>query len=263
MHQKTRLAVFCLALCGLTAATLWTTPAAHARGAEAAAPLQIDKNGTVMTLPVTASAQVVNDQAELQFFVLETHRDLKQATAKVLKRMTQGVDALKAGGLAIQLQTGGMHSYPRYGKPANGEAAKIEGWEVRQSLSVRVTDIRQVGEVAGKAARYFGFEGVSFSVSERTREAVQEELMRTALESVRRQAACVAAALGAAPSKVRIESLDWSASDAVSGPVYARNALKAAMDGTVMEQALAPTPSFEAGKSQLTRRVTAKLRILR
>ena len=98
MHQKTRLAVFCLALCGLTAATLWTTPAAHARGAEAAAPLQIDKNGTVMTLPVTASAQVVNDQAELQFFVLETHSDLKQATAKVLKRMTQGVDALKAGG---------------------------------------------------------------------------------------------------------------------------------------------------------------------
>ncbi|MGN1208754.1 MAG: SIMPL domain-containing protein [Duodenibacillus sp.] len=261
MHQKTRLAVLCLALLGLGTAITYI-PAACAKPASSA-PLQIDRNGTVMTLPVTAAAQVDNDEALLQFFVLETHRDLQHATAKVLERMTKGINALKAGRFAAEFQTEGMQSYPRYGRGVSGQVAKIESWEVRQSLSVRVTDVTQVGAVAQLAASHFGFEGVSFSVSERTREAVQENLMRTALESVRRQAAAVASALGATPSKVRIESLDWSASDAVSGPVYARNALKASMDGAVLEGAQAPVASFEVGKTRLTRRVTAKLRIVR
>ena len=68
-----------------------------AAGVQAAAPKPPRATqGTTVTLPVTASVEVANDQAVIELYVLEQSKDIAQATTKAIERAAEGLKQLKA-----------------------------------------------------------------------------------------------------------------------------------------------------------------------
>ena len=218
------------------------------------------KDGTVLNLSATASVELANDQAVVNFYAMETAPTLLEATQKVLKRVNEGLAKVKALDIKAEYETTNLSSYPRYNEPKKGEAAKIVGWEVRQSISGTVKEVDDAAELAQQAAKYFAFDGVRFSLSKAAQSKVQEQLMREALIDVRTQAAIIAEELGAKPSDVRVESINFNRSNYGMGVEYKTNMPRLAA-ARATDAASMPLPQFEPGKSTVSRQVSAQLRI--
>ena len=122
------------------------------------------KDGTVLNLSATASVELANDQAVVNFYAMDTAPTLLEATQKVLKRVNEGLAKVKALDIKAEYETTNLSSYPRYNEPKKGEAAKIVGWEVRQNISGTVKEVDDAAKLAQQAAKYFAFDGVQFSL---------------------------------------------------------------------------------------------------
>lgn len=241
----------------------WIAPAmlcAAAFSAQAAGPAVqpcVYQAGTSVTLPVTATVELPNDQAVVSFYTMEVDKDLKTATKKVIERVNKGLTELKALNLPVEFETQSMSSYPRYNQPKDGANPEIVGWEVRQNISGTVTDVSAAAPVAQKVGEHFAFERVNFTLSREAKEKVQSELMKSAVEQARRQANEIAVTLGESEANVHIESLDFNASNIehYSNRMYAMAAKSAMADGAM------PLPAFEPGKTTVSRSLTARVRI--
>ena len=216
--------------------------------------------GTVVTLPVTASVQVANDQAVVEMYVLEQAAELGEATNKAVERAARGISELKAAYPQAQLQTQSLSSVPRYAKAAEGAAAAIVGWEVRQSVSARISDVEQAAAFVQNAQRYFAFSRVGFQLSPQSQQAVQEKLVRDALHNMKQQARLIAETMAGKRARVSFESVEFH-NAAYERPVtYRANSALLAAKSSAGDGAGA-LPVFEAGETTLTRSLTAKLRI--
>lgn len=220
--------------------------------------IRTGKDGTVVTLPVTATLELENDQAVVSFYTVEVDKDLATATKRVIDRVNKGLNELKALNLPVEFETQSMSSYPRYSQTKNGEEAKIIGWEVRQNISGTVKDVTAAAPLAQKVGEYFAFERVNFTLSRQAQQKVQNELMKAAVMQARQQAEVIALTLGAQARDVRIESMDFNASniERYGNRVYA----SMAADG-VRAKAAMPTPVFEPGQTTVSRYMTARVRI--
>lgn len=216
------------------------------------------KDGTVVTLPVTATLELENDQAVVSFYTVEVDKDLATATKRVIDRVNKGLTELKALGLPVEFETQSMSSYPRYSQTKNGEESKIIGWEVRQNISGTVKDVTAAAPLAQKVGEYFAFERVNFTLSREAQQKVQNDLMKAAVMQARQQAEVIASTLGAQADDVRIESMDFNASniERYGNRVYAAMAADARLSKAAM-----PTPVFEPGQTTVSRYMTARVRI--
>ena len=92
-----------------------------AAGVQAAAPKPPRATqGTTVTLPVTASVEVANDQAVIELYVLEQSKDIAQATTKAIERAAEGLKQLKALYPQAELKNQTLTSTPRYSKAKEG-----------------------------------------------------------------------------------------------------------------------------------------------
>lgn len=216
------------------------------------------KDGTVVTLPVTATVELANDQAVVSFYTVEVDKDLATATKRVIDRVNKGLNELKALGLPVEFETQSMSSYPRYSQTKNGEQAKIVGWEVRQNISGTVKDVAAAAPLAQKVGEYFAFERVSFTLSRQAQQKVQDDLMKAAVMQARQQAEVIAMSLGAQADDVRIESMDFNAANIER---YGNRLYAAMAADTVRAKASMPVPVFEPGQTTVSRYMTARVRI--
>ncbi len=215
------------------------------------------KDGTVVTLPVTATIDLANDQAVVSFYSLSVDKDLTTATKQVIENVNKGLKELKALNLPVDFETLGMSSFPRYAQVKKGEDAKIVGWEVRQNVTATVKDVNAAAQLAQKVGEYFAFERVNFTLSRAAQQKVQDELMKMAVGQARSQAEVIAVTLGAEARDVRIESLEFNASnmDRYANRMYAMDAgMRAAKEAM-------PMPAFEPGQTTVSRYLTARVRI--
>ncbi|MDO4937599.1 MAG: SIMPL domain-containing protein, partial [Sutterellaceae bacterium] len=204
------------------------------------------KDGTVVTLPVTATVELANDQAVVNFYTVEVDKDLATATKRVIDRVNKGLTELKALGLPVEFETQSMSSYPRYSQAKNGEQAKIVGWEVRQNISGTVKDVSAAAPLAQKVGEYFAFERVNFTLSREAQQKVQDDLMRAAVMQARQQAEVIAISLGAEADDVRIESMDFNASNIER---YSNRMYAALAADSRSAKASVPVPVFEPGQT--------------
>ena len=215
------------------------------------------KTGTLVSLSAEASTSQVNDQATINLYCMQTGQNATVLTRDVLSRTEKGLAALKA--LAIpdaKFKTTELSSWPQYTTPKKGEAAKIDGWQVRQSLRVIVKDATQAARVIEAAQPYFAFDGISFSLSQKARQAMQTSLIDEAMTNLGERATQVALSMGKKSSDVKIETLDLGR----TGYSVARvlRASKAMALDSVENSAI---PTLEAGESTVTLTVNAQIRI--
>lgn len=227
----------------------------------AAAPkTQLPEPGTLVTLPVTASVEVDNDEAVVQLYVLEESRDVSGAAQAAVQKAADGLKALKAQYPQAEMKTMSLTSTPRYTEAKEGEASRIAAWQVRQTVSVTLKDVNQAAGFVQTAQKYFAFDHVGFQVSGAARESVQKRLVKDVIESLREQAAANAENLNGPHARVSFESIDFHNAAYTRAVPYRVNAdlMRAQAYGAEASMAL---PVFDAGVTTLTRSLTAKVRI--
>lgn len=231
-----------------------------AAGAQTAFAKTPRPNGTMVTLPVTASIEVANDQAVIELYVLEQSKDIAQAANKAIERAAEGLKQLKTLYPQAELKNQTLTSTPRYSKAKEGEAPEIVGWEVRQSVSAKLKNVEQAAPFVQSAQKYFAFRSVGFQLSPESRAAVQDQLVRDAVKNLKAQAKVIAEAMVGQNARVTYETVDFHNS-AYDRPVtYRMNADMVMAKATAAEAAPA-LPVFEPGMTTLSRNLTAKVRI--
>ena len=215
------------------------------------------KAGTLVSLSAEATITRANDQATINLYCTQTGKDATSLTHSVLETTEKGLAVLKALNIPeAKFKTTELSSWPQYVTPQKGEAAVIGGWQVRQSLRVTVKDAEQAARVIEAAQPYFAFDGISFSLSQKTRAAVQTSLIDEAMTHLGERATQVARSMGKKSSDVKIESIDLG-----QAGYPATRMLRAAKAATFDAVENAVLPTLEAGESSVTLTVNAQVRI--
>jgi len=153
--------------------------------------------GRTLTITATGHVDAKPDTAVFNSGVVTEGETAAAAIAANAKVVSNLIDGLKAKGVAAQdLQTSQFAVNPRYARPAQDTAPRIDGFEVRNSLSVVARDISQVGELLDTAAKLGAnqFGSIEFIVSDAQ---TRLDAARTnAIASARRQAEVYAKAAG-------------------------------------------------------------------
>ncbi|MER0237461.1 SIMPL domain-containing protein [Fulvimarina sp. MAC8] len=163
--------------------------------------------GTV-TVTGYGEASAKPDEAVLGFTVLrqgETAKAAVEGTSAAMREVIAGMREL--GAEDRDLQTATIQIFPQYGSvdrslPGGGQQNEIVGYEARNTLSVTVREIADVGAYLDKAIDLGVNQGgdVSFALAED--EALLSEARRSAVEDARAKAEFYAEAAGVSIDRI-------------------------------------------------------------
>ena len=154
---------------------------------------------SVLSVSGRGEVRVKPDMATVNFGVQTRASTADEAQASTNKLMTATIDAIKKMGIeAKNIQTKGISLRPIYPprKPGSTELPKIIGYDASNQISVRVENIKRVGQVidVGLAGGANQFQGVSFGLRER--DAATQKALTKAVRQARAKAKTIAEALG-------------------------------------------------------------------
>lgn len=184
------LAATALALGMKTAAAQATTPG--------------DAQVAVPRIVVTGEGEATArpDMAVLTLAVMREADTAREAMTGVNEDMAKVIAAMKEAGIeARDLQTSGLQINPRYHYPSSsgGEGRpRIDGYQVTNTLTVRVRDIEKVGEVIDRSVTLGVNQGGGIRFTNDDPEPILTEARKRAVENAAAKARTLAEAAGVA-----------------------------------------------------------------
>ncbi len=180
---------------------------------------------TAMTLPFAALAQeaphprvivtgegiaaAAPDTAIISLVVLQEAPTAREALTANNEAMTKVLDAMKKQGIAERdLQTSGFSIDPRYVYPENKDntqppqAPKIVGYAVSNSLTVRVRDLKKVGEILDQSVTLGVNQGGNLTFTNDKPDAILDEARKKAVASAIAKAKTLTDAAGVGLGRV-------------------------------------------------------------
>jgi predicted secreted protein len=218
-----------------------------------AAPPEQRREGTVVLMAGTAEVDVANDEAVAQFYLEVQDADLQKAQSQVNQRVAEGVAQLKRADPKAQIETTGYGSYPVY-QP--GTQRKLVGWRVRQSVSLRTSELATLPRTVQAGQQVLALGGIDFRLARATRAKIEAELIEQAIENVNAKVQRAARALNVPPDRVRLEELNFGVAPAPV-PIAPRMRMEAMAAASPVEE-----PQFDAGRTLQQLTVTARARLL-
>jgi predicted secreted protein len=208
--------------------------------------------GTLVSMSGSAEMQVANDEAVANLFVEVQDGDAARAQSQVNQGASSGVAAIRHVDPKAVVETSGYLSYPVY-EPKT--AQRLIGWRVRQSVTMRTTELATLSKTVVAAQRYLALGGIDFRLSRAAREHVEGDLIQGAIANLNSRIAAAAAALGVPRERQRIEELNFGAASIGRPPVPMARLTAASADAIV-------EPQLDAGQSMQQMTVSAKVRFL-
>lgn len=229
----------------LLAAALLAAVAAPATIAATAPALAAEAVAQTLSLTGEGSASAAPDQATITSGVTSEGQTAREAVDANSKAMAALIDSFKKAGIqAADLQTSGFSVQPRYGQPKEGasEAPHIDGYEVRNQVTVRVRDLTKLGAVLDTAVATGSnqIDGINFGLADPA--PVLDKAREAAVADAKRKAELIAKAAG-----VKLGRILAIAEPGAEPP-------RPMMAAYAMAKS-APVP-VEAGESEFTARVT-------
>ncbi len=208
---------------------------------------EIEDKGSIS---VTASEEIYvkPDLAQANFSVVTEERTVEAAMNFNSELMNKIIEAVKEKGVEDEdLKTIRFNISPRYEYPDNrwgGERVLI-GYEVTQTLQVKIRDMDSIGEVidaaTGEGANRMG--GLTLTVSDK--EAVEKEARSKAIEKAKERAKTLSSQLG-----VRLGRLLSFSEDQGQAPRFYYEA------GDVAMGSAGETPDVQTGENKVEVAVT-------
>lgn len=222
------------------------------------------ENGTnSITVSGTGKASIAPDVAQISFTVQENASTVAAAQDSATKRTNNALAAVKELGIDDKdVKTTGYQVYPQYTSrpcPAGAYCAdngsEITGYQVSQSIDVKVRDTAKAGDVLQKLGT-LGVQNISgpnFMVDDDGK--VQAEAREEAIKDARDRAELLAKQLGVRLGKV----MSFSESGGAI-PYYAYGKGGAGFDTAVAQSAPAPTLPTGENETNVTVTITYEIR---
>ena len=221
-------------------------------GAVLAQPTSARAEGTLLLMTGTAEVEIANDEAVAQFFFELQETDLARAQSQVNQRVAEGVAQLKRADPKALVETAGYTSHPVY-QP--GTQRKQVGWRVRQSVSLRTSDLAALPRAVAAAQQSLALGGIDFRLSRAARAKVEAELIEQAIANLRSKVAAAARALNVPAERVRLEELNFGVTPPPIAP-------RMRVDMMASAAPAVEEPQLDAGRSLQQLTVTGKARLL-
>ena len=197
-------------------------------------------DGTALSVTGNGTVLVESDLAIVTVGVQETSKDVLEAQSTVNEKIAAIKQALLDAGVEeSEINTDSINIYANYDYSDNTEV--IVGYTARNSLSVRTTDMDNVGSLidAAFAAGANTLDNVQFTVQDDTQ--AREQALTMAVEDARRKADVLASAAGLQVASIeRISEGGVSVYDSMRN--YAADTVMAAKEsggaGTLVQAAL-------------------------
>lgn len=192
--SKVSLSAFLLSASLLTPATSFAQappPPPHAQ------PRSIDVNGE-------GTAMVAPDMAVVSLSVTRVADTAADALAQNNEAMRGVLDAVKADGVAERdVQTGEFSIFPRYSDPQTNQKdgntqPQINGYQVTNSLTVRVRDLAKLGGLIDKSVKLGVNQGGQITFTNHDPKAALQDARRKAVTDAMEKAKTLAEAAGVA-----------------------------------------------------------------
>ena len=174
-------------------------------------------DGTTLSVTGSGTVLVESDLAIVTVGVQETSKDVLEAQSTVNEKIAAIKQALLDAGVEeSSINTDSINIYANYDYSDNTEV--IVGYTARNSLSVRTTDMDNVGSLidAAFAAGANTLDNVQFTVQDDTQ--AREQALTMAVEEARRKADVLASAAG-----LQVASIERISEGGVSGYDSMRN----------------------------------------
>ena len=169
-------------------ALLGALPAAHADDEKPRRSITVSASGTVSVEP---------DQARITSGVTADGATAREALTANTAAMQKVIGALKEAGIdAKDIQTASFRVEPRYTRPIEGQAPKIDGYSVTNEVQVLVRDLDKLGDILDRLVTAGANQtaGLNFEVSKA--ETLLDEARQQAVANALRRAKLYAAAAG-------------------------------------------------------------------
>ena len=161
-----------------------------------------------ITVTGEGEATAAPDMAIVSLVVLQEKPTAREALTANNETMAKVLDAMKKAGIAERdLQTSGFNIDPHYVYPDNKQgqppqAPKIVGYAVSNSLSVRVRDLKKVGEILDQSVTLGVNQGGNLTFTNDKPETIVEEARKKAVANAIAKAKTLTAAAGVEVGKV-------------------------------------------------------------
>ncbi|MFO0718673.1 MAG: SIMPL domain-containing protein [Candidatus Paceibacterota bacterium] len=214
---------------------------------------------TKNTIVVAGKGEVIAipDIATINFSVVEQATTVSEAQNKATAKMNKALDTLKGLGVEEKdVKTIDYSAYPRYeylsqvctmySCPPSG-TQKLIGYEVRQSIMVKIRNIADAGKILGNIGEtgVSDISGLNFTVDDQ--DAKVREARKSAIDDAKEQAKQLAKDLG-----VRLgDIVSFNESGNYPMPMYAVKDMAMGMGGSAES-----APQLPAGESKITSNVT-------
>lgn len=103
-------------------------------------------SGAIISVTGTGKVSAKPDISNITFTIREQSKSNKEGQDKIAIKMTKAMEAIKKLVEEKDIKTNTYSSYPRYSYPANS-TAKIDGYDVSQSVTIKVRNIDNVPKV--------------------------------------------------------------------------------------------------------------------
>jgi uncharacterized protein len=162
-----------------------------------------------ITVTGEGQAAAAPDTAVLSLVVLKEKPTAREALTANNEAMAKVLDAMKKAGIAERdLQTSGFSIDPRYVYPENKDnpqppqAPKIVGYAVSNSLTVRVRDLKKVGEILDQSVTLGVNQGGNLTFTNDKPDTIVEEARKRAVANALAKAKTLTEAAGVGLGKV-------------------------------------------------------------
>ena len=178
----------------LMSAALLMPAAAHAEG---------DKMSTQRQISISASGSVSAkpDQVAISIGVVRNAKTAKAALEANTAAMRPVIDTLKAAGVETRdIQTSNFSVQPNYEDQQNGKPPKLSGYQVANSVQVRLRAIEKLGDVLDRVVDQGSnqINGIEFIVSKagELKDKARKEAVANALRMAKTYAEAAGVTLG-------------------------------------------------------------------
>lgn len=228
--------------------------------------------GTLVVVPAFGEVSHVNDEATLILGVEEQDKDRAAATARVNRKMKQGIEIVRRADPQAELKTVRYFTTPVYPEapypprnltPQELAARRVPiGWRVSQELEVRTRNLANLPKVVAAAQDVLGVMRIDYHLSRELTRQMDDERIAATWRNLSERVASIARAMGRSVNDAVIDTVDFEGSGnyaapaAPPPPAYQR----VEVAGARVRRDDQAEPSFEPGETTLQMRVVGKVR---
>jgi len=182
---------------------------------------------TTISVSGTGEVYAMPDIAQFSFTVTEEADSIAEAQQTVTEKIDSAIEILNAEGVEDKdIKTTGYNAYPRYNYPrvvctetyCPSSERVLSGYEVSQTISVKVRDTEKAGDVLGKVTEtgVSNVSSLSFVIDDRS--ALKDEARAQAIEKAKQKMDGLAKDLGV-KTKGIVSFYEYEANDGYA-PAY-------------------------------------------